>query len=515
MTTAPTPSEPTLEKLRQYSSAAMRFLTAQPRLARTLHQAPDLAPLVLRNERFPKSHVARLLRQARKRMFLHTACKELEGGSPLDTARLWSDFADNALRLADIVVYRELTDRFGEPLSGNGSAIGRSILGLGKLGSRELNPSSDIDLLFAYETDDASSSKLSPHEFFVRWVRGVRELLADIDGDGFVFRVDLDLRPEGTTGALVNSLDALENYYERFGRTWERAAMSRLRPIVDVNDVGIQLCERLRPFVFPRTVDVRWIDDLADMKQLVTLNAVVEGVDVKRGQGAIREVEFIVQSLQLVHGGRSPALRQGSVVELLEALEQAGLLGHRVVRDLREAYVALRRIEHALQYESDRQTQVLPATGALREKVAKMLLPHLVDARRNMSGLDEVLGRHRARVHRVFSTVLVERRDGPTALSEKAVERTAPDDERLRALEELSLEPADEALRLLRVLERRVNSPFSPALLASRSGLASLGPRLLDDIAQCPAPRNALARLPELFTGYVHHSFYERLASDG
>lgn len=515
MRTSRSPSDPTLEKLRQYSSACSRFLVAQPRLARTVHRAPLLEPLLLRAAHLPKPLAARLLRQARKRLFLHTARRELDGTSPLETARLWSDFADNALRLADLVVIRELEARFGEPRSAHGSAVGRSILGLGKLGARELNPSSDVDLLFAYESDDAHAAKLSAHEFFVRWVRGVRELLADIDEDGFVFRVDLDLRPEGTTGALVNSLDALENYYERFGRTWERAAMSRLRPIVDVHETGRRLCERLRPFVFPRTVDVRWIDDLADMKQLVTLSAVVEGVDVKRGQGAIREVEFIVQSLQLVHGGRAPSLRQGSVAELLGALEEAGLLGHRTARELRDAYVALRRIEHALQYEGDRQTQVLPAVGPLREKVAQALLPHLVTTRRGVQTFDEVLDRHRARVHRVFSSLLVERREGPSGLAEKAVERTAPDEERLHALEELQLEPAEDSLRLLRVLERRSNSPFSPSLLASRSGLASLGPRLLDDIAQCPDPRAALARLPELFTGYVHHSFYERLVSDG
>lgn len=505
--------------MRAFSSAAARMLSAHPRLERTLARPPRLDRLEAALLAAPVPRVARLLRQGRRRVFLHTALSELTGGSPLESARLWSDFADVALRLAGEAVYRELVARHGVPTREDGGEIGRTVLGLGKLGARELNPSSDVDLLFAYETDDGRclldgrEEQTTVHEVFVRWVRGVRDLLAHVDEDGFVFRVDLDLRPEGTTGTLVNSVDALESYYERFGRTWERAALTRLRPILDVGGTGRAVVERLRPFVYPRTIDLAWIDELASMKQRVTQAASPGGFDVKRGEGGIREVEFVVQSLQLVHAGRSPSLRAGTTVELLDELERQGLLAHRMARELRDAYVALRRVEHALQYEGDRQTQRLPESGATRERVVAAVTPWLSAGPRRVP-FDEALGEHRAHVHRVFSAMLGERRDAPSAHAEKAVERTAPDEERLAALAALQLRPPEEALRLLRVLERRPSSPFSPALLSSRSGLSALAPRLLDDVSESPDPLAALTRLSELFSGFVHQSFYERLASD-
>ncbi len=505
--------------MRAFSSAAARHLSAQPRLARTITRPPSLVRVAEACRAATSERTGRLLRQLRKRMFLHTALHELSGGSPLESARLWSDFADVAIAAADASVYRELCARHGTPRRQDGVEIGRSVFGLGKLGARELNPSSDVDLLFAYETDGgechgARASDMTVHELFVRWVRGVREVLGDLDEDGFVFRVDLDLRPEGTTGALVNSADALESYYERFGRTWERAALTRLRPLTDVAGTGSAVVERLRPFVFPRTIDLRWIDELASMKQRVTAAASPEGFDVKRGEGAIREVEFIVQALQLVHGGRNPRLRSGSTVELLDELLAMGLLPHRMASELRDAYIALRRIEHALQYESDRQTQRLPNEGPTRERVVSAVRPFIVPPRARRMSFDDALHKHRERVHRVFSAMLGEHRDAPSASAEKALERTRPDEDRKRALEALHLTPPDDALRLLRLLERRPSSPFSPALLASRSGLSGLAPRLLDDVAESPDPMAALSRLPELFSGFLHQSFYERLAND-
>lgn len=505
--------------MRAFSSAAARLLSAHPRLARTIARPPRVDHLEAALSDAPIPRLGRLLRQARRRVFLHTALHEVAGGSPLESARLWSDFADVAIRLADGAVYRELVARHGRPTRADGQEIGRSVLGLGKLGSRELNPSSDVDLLFAYGADDGrcvldgKEQPASVHELFVRWVRGLRDLLAHVDESGFVFRVDLDLRPEGTTGALVNSVDALESYYERFGRTWERAALTRLRPILDVGGTGSAVLSRLRPFVFPRTLDLASIDELASMKQLVTQAASPGGFDVKRGEGGIREVEFVVQALQLVHAGKVPRLRLGSTVELLDELERQGLLAHRMARELREAYVALRRVEHALQYESDRQTQRLPEEGSTRERVIQVVTPWLSPGARRLP-FDEALGEHRKHVHRVFSALLGENRDAPSAAAEKAVERTAPEEERLAALEELTLHPPEEALRLLRVLERRPSSPFSPALLSSRSGLSALAPRLLDEIAESPDPMAALARLAELFSGFVHYTFYERLVSD-
>jgi len=290
--------------LSRFSGAARRLLRARPALERFVERPPRPDTLLRLPGDVSETVARRAIRRMRQRVFIHTAATELGGGSPLETGAMWTQLADVALTLADHVAYREVTARFGVPQQESGAPLGRAIFALGKLGSGELNPSSDVDIMFAYESDDGTAGDATPHEVFVRWVRSVRALLADVDEDGFGFRVDLDLRPEGTTGALVNSVDALESYYERFGRTWERAALARLRPVVDKGGTGAAVMKLLRPFVFPRHMQVSAVDELAEMKRRVTATAPASGFDVKRGEGGIREVEFVVQALQLLYGGR-------------------------------------------------------------------------------------------------------------------------------------------------------------------------------------------------------------------
>lgn len=509
----PTPlSDTDLEKLRRFSPAAARSLGARPELARFLDAAPS--PRVLERARdLDADSAARLVRLLRARVFVHTAWQEANGASPLESGRLWSELADAAIRLIDHVAFRELCARSGAPTDDEGREVGRAVFGLGKLGSRELNPSSDVDLLFVYGTDAGSAGPRSLHEAFTRWAHRVRELLARVTDEGFAFRVDLDLRPEGTTGPLVNSVDALESYYESFGLTWERAALLRLRPIVDKGGVADEVRRRLRPFVFPRVHDLSAVDDLAAMKHRVTAAATQDGFDVKRGHGGIREVEFVGQALQLLHGGRMPEIRSGSTVEVLAILEETGLLPHRMAKELTESYEFLRRLEHALQYWEDRQTQVLPASGPGRARVVAALLEAAADTFRGQL-FDVVLEEHRARVHRVFTAMLGEERDDVSADARLALSRKAPDEERVAALARMGLSPPEDALRLVRMLERRRASPFSPRARADRPSRASLAGQLLDAIAESPDAMAALARLPDLFSGLHHFGLLERLAAD-
>lgn len=311
--------------LRPVSPVAARLVEASPALCRFTDRVPGVLGLARISSSSPLL-ARRCLRLLRKRVLVHTAWQELVlGASPLVTARLWSDVADACIALADRVAFNDATRRFGS------IAPGRAVLALGKLGSRELNPSSDVDIVAVYDSDDvAAAGGASAHEFFTVWARGLRGTLADVDDDGFCFRVDFDLRPEGTRGPLVNSTDAMESYYERFGRTWERAALLRLRPVVDVSGAGARLVKRLSPFVFQKSVDARIVDELYAMKAQVTSSSQREGVfDVKRGEGGIREVEFIAQSLQLLHGGREKRL-QGpkDTASTLLLHDQLGLLPH-------------------------------------------------------------------------------------------------------------------------------------------------------------------------------------------
>ncbi len=518
----PTDGVKLVEALRSFSPAAARIVEVRPRLARFAegrvpfdgHPADVLARVPL-----DEARVRRAVRLLRARVFVHTAAAEMHGASPLDTARLWSDAADAAISLCARLAAADTEAKLGAAVV-DGEPVGRAIFALGKLGSRELNPSSDVDLLFAYARDGALASGASAHEWHVHFARGVRSLLHDVDDDGFAFRVDLDLRPEGSAGPLTNSVDALESYYERFGQTWERAALLRLRAVVDegaprgAEGVAAQVDKRLRPFVFPRSVDERAVDELFAMKHRVTASATADGFDVKRGRGGIREVEFVVQAHQLLHGGKVPDLREGSTVELLERLEARGFLAHKTVADLRAGYVLLRRVEHALQYGEDRQTQILPEAGAEHDRVAAAVARAAALRR----PFDDVLTRTRARVHATFSRLLGEDRDAPSAEARRALDRTEPDAARTAALAALGFEDAARAFTLVRVLERRRGSPFAPeqarAVTVTPAETAQAAAHLLDHVAKSPDPMSALARLPDLFLERVPRASLSRLTHD-
>lgn len=507
-----TSSAPSLENLRGFSAAAHRWVGFHPRWQKYLSERPQPARL-LRLVSQPAQLVENCIRLMRRRIFVHTAARESLGESPLETARLWSEFADVALHLVDHIAYRELSEKHGPPRTESGRDIGRAIFALGKLGSLELNPSSDIDVLFCYECDDGSWGPHTPHEAFTRWARRVREMLARVTPDGFAFRVDLDLRPEGTTGPLVNSIDALERYYETFGMTWERAALLRMRAIVSTEEVGEEVQRRLRPFLFPRIHDLRAVDELADMKNRVTAAATQDGFDVKRGKGGIREVEFIAQVLQLLHGGRIPEIRFGSTVEVLYELERYGLLPYRIARELSEGYEFLRRVEHALQYWEDRQTQVLPTEEDTRSGIREALGNAVPDLFRAES-FDDVLDAHRQRIHRAFQSMLGEARDIPSEAARLALVRKSSDTQRESALANLGFAQPEEALRCVRSLEKRSLSPFSPRARARPAPVSALAAHLLDDAAESPDPDASLFRMTDLFSGYVPGSLERHLAED-
>ncbi len=513
-------SDSALESLRAFSPAAARLLAARPSLARFLLRPPSLAAVT----RVPlePARVRRAVRLLRARVFVHTAAAEHAGGSPLVAARLWSKAADVVIALCAACAAREVEARLGAPIA-EGKLIGRAVLALGKLGSQELNPSSDVDLLIAYARDGAlDSGKASAHEWHVQWTRKLRALIHDVDEDGFAFRVDLDLRPEGTQGPLVNSVDALESYYERFGQTWERAALLRLRSVFDLDGVGAELLCRVRPFVFPRTVDARAVDELYAMKLRVTASADAEqlrhqghsgGFDVKRGHGGIREVEFVVQAKQMLHGGKLAALRTGSIMELIERLEDFGLLPHQTAYDLSQAYTMLRRLEHALQYGEDRQTQLLPRAGAEHARVERAIIDAAHAPRRHVRPLSEVVEHHRERVHAAFQRLLGEGRDAPSEDARRAFDRSLDDELRQRALASLGFADAARALALVHLLERRRGSPLSPVAAKDAAAFAA-GAHLLESVGRSPDPMAALARLPDLFSERVSRAAIMSVTKD-
>ena len=276
----------------------------------------------------------RALRRLKHREMTRIAARDLAGLSPLpevteDLSALASATLDAAVRFAR----RTISGKAGEPMAvlpdGTRRPCRFVVLGMGKLGGLELNFSSDVDLIYLYETDqgevEGGPQPLSLHQYFVRLGETVSRIISEATEDGFVFRVDLRLRPEGTRGELVNSLRAAEIYYESWGQTWERAALIKARPVAGDLSLGEEFLRSLVPFVFRKYMDFTSIEEIKGMKDRIN-QAAVRGRkgerDLKLGAGGIREIEFFVQAHQLIYGGKEPSLRLRGTLETLEALSR-------------------------------------------------------------------------------------------------------------------------------------------------------------------------------------------------
>ncbi len=322
--------------------------------------------------------VASSLRLAKRRVALLTALADLGGVWDLAAVTgALSDLADRALQVAaDAALAAETSG----PLKGMDAAqAGLVILAMGKQGARELNYSSDIDLICLF--DDARWARDDLAEVKARMIQAVRrivKLISEITPEGYVFRTDLRLRPNPGSTAICLSIDAAETYYESVGRTWERAAYIKARAAAGDTEAGARFLTSLAPFVWRKHLDFAAIEDAHDMRLKIRAHKGVgarfeiAGHDIKLGLGGIREIEFFAQTQQLVRGGRDPSLRDPTTRGALRALERAGVVDPETRVELDAAYVAHRTLEHRLQMIEDAQTQAIPASEAARERVAAL-----------------------------------------------------------------------------------------------------------------------------------------------
>jgi glutamate-ammonia-ligase adenylyltransferase len=307
----------------------------------------------------------RILREWRRREMLRIAWRDMAGraGVP-ETLRALSDFADAAIRSAASAARLHLQPTFGLPRGAAGAEAALIVLGMGKLGGRELNFSSDIDLVFLFSEQGQTDGprEIENEEYFNRLGRELIRLLDVRNEDGFVFRVDMRLRPFGDSGSLVVSLASLEDYLQVHGRDWERYAWIKARPIVGTEVYAAAYPEFVRPFVYRRYLDFGVIESLRDMKALIAREVSRRELDqhLKLGRGGIREIEFIVQSMQLVRGGSDRRLQNASLLEVLPLLAGSKLMSAGDVAELTDAYLVLRKAENALQLIRDEQTHSLP-----------------------------------------------------------------------------------------------------------------------------------------------------------
>src|SRR5262245_23882145 len=298
------------------------------------------------------------LRFWKGREMARVAVRELAAVAPLEeTTGELSQIAEICLRRVFQFWDAELRQRYGSPKADF------AILALGKLGGGELNHSSDVDLLFLYSDEGQLTPHISYHQFFNRLANKILETFSKPHPVGSLFRADLRLRPEGSAGPLARSLESMENYYAGFGETWERIALIKARGVAGSREVAYDFLRLHQPFIYPRSATPDLLEEIANIKHRIERDVVGPEKlerDVKLGRGGIREIEFIVQTLQLIHGARNPFLQEPSMLKALRALRELDLLPHDEVLALDNAYRFLRRVEHRLQIEAEQQTHTVP-----------------------------------------------------------------------------------------------------------------------------------------------------------
>ena len=350
----------------------------------------------------------RQLRLFRRREMQRIIWRDLNRLADLtETTRDVTLLAEACIQVALDYLHPIVVENFGRPLDSRGNEQKLLVIAMGKMGGGELNLSSDIDLIFAYpEAGQTEGPKktVSNQQFFERLGQ---KLIACLDAqtvDGFVFRVDMRLRPYGQSGPLVQNFAALEDYYTTQGRGWERFAMVKARVVSGDSVCAAVLQEIIDPFVYRRYLDYGAIEALRDLKRKINLEVARKGMhsNIKLGQGGIRELEFIVQSFQLIRGGRLPCLQVQSFKQALDQIAAEGLLEADIVSQLWRAYEFLRNTEHALQAIDDKQTQQLPMDELSQQRVAAVM------GAAHWDDFLQQLDSHRENVHRCFSDMIAD-----------------------------------------------------------------------------------------------------------
>ncbi|MEP6784694.1 MAG: bifunctional [glutamine synthetase] adenylyltransferase/[glutamine synthetase]-adenylyl-L-tyrosine phosphorylase, partial [Sphingomonadales bacterium] len=416
--------------------------------------------------------VAAQLRRSRAQTMLVLALTDLAGAWPLEKiVGALSDFADRALDAA-------IAASIAAHVPG-AESVGFAAIALGKHGSHELNYSSDLDPIFIYDPATLPHrSREEPAEAAVRIARGVVDLMQTRDVDGFVFRIDLRLRPASEATPIALPVDAAITHYESSALTWERAAYIRSRAAAGDIGLGQRFLDTIQPFVWRRSLDFGAIDDLRALTRAIRdhhgFRAYGPGYDLKRGRGGIREVEFFAQIHQLIHGGRNPALRTGATLTALDRLAEAGWIKTEEATDLAAAYRLFRTIEHRLQMVDDRQTHELPRDVQALDNVARL------HGLQSGAALLECLAPHVTRVETMYDALAEERGKSSTV-------KEAPAARVLGFADPQAVEDRIDRWRAGSV--RAIRSP------AAVSAFEALLPDLLADLSRAPDPDAALARL--------------------
>ena len=450
---------------------------------------PDALENASERDLSPQTITLDTLKMFKRRHILRIAALDILGRITLQ------DATAQLSALADLLVGRALEVVARERLAADGleQRPGRfTVIGMGKLGGKELNYSSDIDLIYVYEPDDEEASR--SHTFFQRLAQKLTLALTDHTQEGYLYRVDLRLRPMGRSGNIAHSLQQLQQYYGTWAVTLERFALIKARPVAGDVTLGRRFVRAIEPFVYRRYLDHAALEEMYQHK--LVIDRAVEQAEgdrnVKLGRGGIREVELFVQLLQLTYGARHPELKQRSTIATLDALRQIGFITDAVRDALHNAYVFLRMVEHRLQIVQEHQTHTLSAADDLVITARRMGFP-------TVEKMQAELDAHRTRVHDVYSGLFARRRGSSTFEARqffRMLGDEVPEDEMRADLEAMGFPDPAAALVAIRALAHQTT--FTSAPTTARNLLANLLAACLARVVTCGRPEMVLMRLEQL-----------------
>ena len=469
-----------------------------------------------------------VLRRFKAREYLRIGLRDLMGLADLTQVMgEISDLAAACLQGSYETSSSMLLKEYGRPLYTDENNAGKEadfvILGMGKFGGRELNFSSDIDLIFMYRSDKGETEGTGDggncvplHQYFIKLGKMIIRAMNEVTKDGFVFRVDMDLRPEGQSGDLACSLRSAEIYYESWGQTWERSAMLKARPVAGDINLGDEFLKTIRPFMYRKFLDFTAIEEIRAMKKRIDASIARDDqllTNLKLGTGGIREIEFFIQALQLINAGKVESLREKNSLSALKKLKAARLISDGEEERLREAYIFLRTVEHRIQIYQERQTHTLPGDKRELERLAKRVgysdapLESFMKDHRN----------HTKNVKEIYSSLFHEAADkleeGKSPEIIELMEGVLSDEEAMERLSSYGFKDTMGALRNLSLLWN--GPPFAHFTDKSRAVLRRVAPLIFEEIAASPEPDMALNTFEKFISAVgARASFYSLLAEN-
>ncbi len=466
-----------------------------------------------------ENSLKKALRQLRQRVILRIMFRDLNGLADLnEVVSTTTNLAEITLNVAVEHHQQWLEASYGKPCSADGVPQNLIVIGMGKLGGAELNVSSDIDLIFAYESEGETlgvtgENEISNQDFFTQLGKKVITALDEVTEDGFVFRVDMRLRPFGSEGVLVSNLDALEDYYQNSGREWERYAWIKGRVVVGQ---GANIYALLRPFIFRKYLDFNALNSMRDLKLQIHRDVTQKKQEdnIKLGRGGIREIEFIAQVFQLIRGGQDASLQIKPTLEVLKLLKNKGLLLEKTVKELTEAYVFLRNLEHRLMYVEDAQTQELPKSDETKARITKAInYP-------DWAAFLSVLNAHRKIVAQHFDATFSQKPQtqsqqenaSETAIWQGIWQGVAEKEVVLQALLDAGYSDATQTLSRLQML--RVSNRYQQLPELSRQRFDALMPHAIAQSAAMPNPDITLLRVTDVFESICRRASYLALLAE-